>query len=249
MAQYMNNRQKTRHAGLSYAKRAARCAGHTYIKGKYICILLLSGCICAALSGCGEKAPETDAGWEVIQPDADSAASADAGNSAGDADTEGAGADVGTGTDVKPAAENANTEITIPAGLAGDEVSDEHITYVDEDSANITYSLSEDEQGDIVRQLSEEITDSIATILADKEYYPDIVSISPSGDYTEYTIALDGGNMNVYESMLVMSFFIVGDKYQIYNGVPAEDAVTVVRYVDSATGAVISEADSTSMEN
>lgn len=217
-----------------YSKqRMTRCAGNTYVKGKYMRILLLAGCIGAVLSGCGEKAPYEDTGWEIIQSDDDSTASD---THMGDiiADTESSAADV---------------EITIPAGLAGDEVSDDHIAYVDEDTANITYSLSENEQDSIVRQLAEEITESIAVILADKEYYPDIAAISPNADYTEFTIALKDGNMNVYESMLVMSFFIVGDKYQIYSGVPAGEAVTVVRYVDSATEAVISEADSTSMEN
>lgn len=142
-----------------------------------------------------------------------------------------------------------DTEITLPAGLAGDEVSDAQITNVDEDTGNITYSLSGNERSDIISQLAGEITESISVILDDKDHYPNITSITPNDDYTEFTITLADGNINVYESMLVMSFYIVGDKYQIYNGVNSEEAVTIVRYIDSATGAVISETDSTSMKN
>lgn len=54
--------------------------------------------------------------------------------------------------------------------------------------------------------------------------------------------------MNTYEAMLAMSFYIIGDKYQIYCGVPEQDAVTIVRYVDADTGDVINEADSSSMD-
>lgn len=142
-----------------------------------------------------------------------------------------------------------DADITLPAGLVGDEVSDEQISNVDEDTANVTYSLSGNERSSIISQLADEITESISVILGDKDHYPNITSITPNDDYTVFTITLADENMNIYESMLVMSFYIVGDKYQIYNGVNAEDAVTVVRYVDSATGAVISETDSTSMRN
>ena len=47
--------------------------------------------------------------------------------------------------------------------------------------------------------------------------------------------------------MLVMSFYTVGNRYQIYNGVPADEAVTTVIYINDSDGSVVSESDSTSM--
>lgn len=197
-------------------------------------LLLLICCIFAVLTGCAENTSESEN---------------DLGTAAHN-NTDSAATDTYQDFTL-PEAEiiYEDADITLPAGLAGDEVSDEQITNVDEDTANVTYSLSGNERSDIISQLSGEITESISVILGDKDHYPNIKSITPNDDYTEFTIAIADGNINVYESMLVMSFYIVGDKYQIYNGVSSEDAVTVVRYVDSATGAVISETDSTSMKS
>ena len=195
-------------------------------------IILFISCMCAVMSGCAKNLPENES-EAAAQYNTDSA----------DSNTY----QEFTPPEVEIIYEDA--DITLPAGLVGDEMSDEYITNIDEDTANVTYSLSGNERSDVINQLSEEITESISVILGDKDYYPNIISITPNDDYTEFTIALADSNINVYESMLVMSFYIVGDKYQIYNGVSAEDAVTVVRYVDSASGAVISETDSTAMKN
>lgn len=197
-------------------------------------IMLFISCMCTVLSGCAKSTSGNESDLETAaQYNADSANT----NSYQDF------------TLPEPEIIYDDADITLPAGLVGDEVSDELITNVDEDTANITYSLSGNERSDIINRLSGEITESISMILGDKDHYPNITSITPNDDYTEFTITLTDGNINVYESMLVMSFYIVGDKYQIYNGVSAEDAVTIVRYVDSATGTVISETDSTSMKN
>lgn len=200
----------------------------------YLNALFILGCVCAALSGCARNNVETEDSTGTLTQ-------SDAGSLHTDTSDE--------ITLSEPEVIYEDADITIPAGIAGNEVSDEQIINIDEDTASITYSLSGNERSDIIRQLSGEITESIGVILADKDHYPNITAITPNDDYTEFTIALTGGNINTYESMLVMSFYIVGNKYQIYNGVSAENAATVVRYVDSVTGSVISETDSSLMEN
>lgn len=113
---------------------------------------------------------------------------------------------------------------------------------------NVTYALTGKERTDIVNGISENIVNSINDILNNKDYYPDIISIMPNSDCTEFVITLKGSEMNVYESMLLMSFYTIGDKYQIYMGVPENEAKTTVKYINGATGEIISETDSTSME-
>lgn len=140
-----------------------------------------------------------------------------------------------------------DVQITIPAGLVGNEIPDSITARVEEGSSDVVYSLSGEERENIVNRIAGDIEESIAAILSDKDYYPDIESIKPGSDYTTFTIELTEGRMNTYEAMLAMSFYTAGDKYQIYNGIPVDEAVTVVRYVDAKTGDVISEADSTSM--
>jgi hypothetical protein len=140
-----------------------------------------------------------------------------------------------------------DSEITLPAGLAGTEVSEDNVVSVDDTTGDITYALTGSERTEIVNSLASEIDASISAILADKDYYPDIVSITPNSDYTVFTIELTGSTANIYESMLSMSFYTIGNKYQIYTGTDASKALTTVVYVDSSTGETIATGDSSSM--
>ena len=147
-----------------------------------------------------------------------------------------------------------DADITIPSGLVGSEITDimnqSSADYSGKDNGDgtITYSLSGADRKAIVNNISEEITSSIKDILDNHEYYPDITAITPSEDCTCFTIEVKNSEMNMYESMLTMSFYTAGNKYQIYNGVDALDAKTVVIYKDSDTGNIISQSDSSAMD-
>lgn len=146
----------------------------------------------------------------------------------------------------------SDADITIPSALVGDEISGlaaGQSSAVSEESLSntTTLSLTGEERTSIVNDISSEIATNIAAILEDKDHYPDITDITANKDFTEFTISLKDGTMNTYESMLVMSFYIVGDKYQLYFGVPASEVKTVVKYINAGTSEVISESDSTSM--
>lgn len=146
----------------------------------------------------------------------------------------------------------SDADITIPSALVGDEISKlavEEPSTTDEESLDnkTTLSLTGEERTSIVNDISSEITANITTILEDDDHYPNVSGITPNSDFTEFTISLRDGTMNTYESMLVMSFYMVGDKYQLYFGVPSSEVKTVVKYINDATGDVISESDSTSM--
>lgn len=170
-----------------------------------------------------------------------------------------------------------DADITIPAGLVGTELTasnqsevqeenetttstttdntsteissgpSDEVSYKENADGTITYSLSGDQRTSIVNELSADITQSIQTILDSDDYYPNIISIIPNEDGTCFTIALADGQMNTYEAMLVMSFYTVGDKYQLYKGVPADQVKTTVIYTNESTGEIISQSDSTSM--
>lgn len=144
-----------------------------------------------------------------------------------------------------------DANITIPSILIGDELSQIQTddTVVENDNGTVTYSLKGEEIDSILKQISENISGSIQDILDNDEYYPNITAITPSDNYATFTISLTDGQMNMYESMLVMSFYTIGNRYQIYNGIPAEEAVTTVIYINAEDDSVISKTDSTSVEN
>lgn len=140
-----------------------------------------------------------------------------------------------------------DTEITIPATLVGEELADIPVESTDEDN-NVTYHVDGETQSQLVSGLSSEIQTSIDTILADKEYYPNVSDITVNSDCTEFTIYLTTNQPNLYESTLMMSFYTVGDRYQIYNGIPAEDAKTTVIYINAESGEELARTDSTMVQ-
>lgn len=186
-----------------------------------ISIILITSSICAALAGCG-----TDTGNGMVHSKA---------------------LQQGSVSIIEEVTALPDAEIIIPAGLVGDEITDDSKAQAEDDSENVTFSLTGEERTQIVNEISKEVEDSIASILSDKETYPNIISITPNADCTESTISLNDGQMNTYESMLVLSFFTAGNKHQIYCGTPADEAKTIVKYVNSATGEIVSESDSTLM--
>lgn len=145
----------------------------------------------------------------------------------------------------------SDADITIPSILIGDEISQIQAdgTAADNGDGTVTYSLKGDEIDSILYQIEQNISDSIQDILDNDDYYPNITAITHDADCTSFTISLADGQMSIYESMLVMSFYTIGNRYQIYSGIPADQAVTTVIYINDADNAVISKTDSTSVEN
>lgn len=175
---------------------------------------------------------------------------------------------------IKEVSNLPDAKITIPATLAGDELadipvdnadgsqlnnktenqsssddteqSDESIHGTIDADNNITYQLDGDTRAKLINDMASEIQTSIDTVLSDKEYYPNISDITVNSDCTEFTIYLTTDEPNLYESTLMMSFYTVGDRYQIYNGVSAEDAKTTVIYINADSGAELARTDSAS---
>lgn len=150
----------------------------------------------------------------------------------------------------KQPAQQSDADITIPSILIGDEIAQTQadVAATDNGDGTVTYSLKGGEIDRILYQIADNLSDSIQDILNNDDYYPNVTAITHDAEYTTFTISLSDGQMNLYESMLVMSFYTIGNRYQIYSGVLPEDAVTTVIYVNAADQTVISRSDSTSVE-
>lgn len=112
----------------------------------------------------------------------------------------------------------------------------------------VTYHIDGDTRTELVNEITKELEESVSSVLADKYYYPDITDIQVNEDASEFTIFLSSDQPNLYESTLMLSFYTIGNKYQIYLGVPAEEAVTTVIYKNAETGEELARTDSTSMQ-
>lgn len=125
----------------------------------------------------------------------------------------------------------------VEAGAAAEEASDATLYHVDGET-----------RSRIVNETAAKIEGQIENVLDDKEMYPLVTGIEAKEDGTEFRIYMKEGEMNLYEMALQMSFFILGDKYQVYAGKPAEEAVTTVIYVDKKSGTEIYRTDSASIK-
>lgn len=161
---------------------------------------------------------------------------------------------------MKEVADLPDATISIPSTLVGDEAdlllpvtpdADASRETDETDSSQppmITYEMQGDTRTEVVNEITKELEESISSVLADKYYYPDITDITVNEDATEFTIFLNTDKPNLYESTLMLSFYTIGNKYQIYMGVPADEAVTTVVYKNAETGAELARTDSSSME-
>lgn len=159
--------------------------------------------------------------------------------------------------------------ITIPSTLVGDEAelllplspettpddsaeeSDSSLETEESDTGQapmVTYHIDGNTRTELINEITKELEESVSAVLADKYYYPDITDIQVNEDASEFTIFLSSDQPNLYESTLMLSFYTIGNKYQIYLGVPAEEAVTTVIYKNAETGEELARTDSTSMQ-
>ncbi len=129
--------------------------------------------------------------------------------------------------------------------------SEESASYQETDSSQapmVTYRIDGDTRTELVNEITKELEESVSSVLADKYYYLDITDIQVNEDASEFTIFLSSDQPNLYESTLMLSFYTIGNKYQIYLGVPAEEAVTTVIYKNAETGEELARTGSTSMQ-
>lgn len=137
---------------------------------------------------------------------------------------------------LEPVAETGNGYVA-EAGAAAEEAPAQTIYHVDGTT-----------RSKIVNETAVKIETLINTALQDKEMYPLVKNIEVEPDCTEFRIYMKQGEMNLYEMTLQMSFFILGDKYQLYEGKTVEEIITTVVYLETGSGKEIYRVDSATMK-
>ena len=110
------------------------------------------------------------------------------------------------------------------------------------------YHMTGEEQAGAAREIAEQIEDSINQVLADKDFYPDIVGISVNPECTEFNVTFSGRELSLYENTLRVSLCIVGDRFQLYQGKGEDELLTVVNYIDADSGEIFSTMNSREIE-
>ncbi len=137
-------------------------------------------------------------------------------------------------------------ELNVPDYLQGDET--ENFSVIEETDDAVTYELSGSERSEAAAQIGIQIEESINQVLSDKEHYPGITGVSVNENCTEFNVTFSGVSLSLYESTLPMSLYIIGNKFQLYQGTPEEELLTTVNYIDESTGEIFFTGTSLEMQ-
>lgn len=150
-----------------------------------------------------------------------------------------------------------SVEVTLPTSLVKDgeaeldeeakEAGVKEITKNEDGS--ITMKMTKEAHKELLGSIKESVDESNEEIIADKENYPSIESITYNDDLTEFTVSVDSASFNGLESFVAIAFYMEGNIYQALNAVPEDEINTTVNFVDKDSGEVINSADSSSMKD
>lgn len=150
-----------------------------------------------------------------------------------------------------------SVEVTLPASLAGesgntvltDEAKSHGVKDITENpDGSITMKMSKSAHKELLDSIKISINESINEMLANEENCPSFESITYNDDVTVFEVKVDSATYNSIQSFSALSFYVMGNLYQAFNGVPEAELKTVVNFADKDTGEVLNSGDSTSMK-
>lgn len=148
-----------------------------------------------------------------------------------------------------------NVTITIPADYVGEEATQADLDEVCEakgyksitlnEDGSATYVMTKEQHKEMMEETRTLINDSLNEMIG-SESYPNITAIEANDDYTEFVVTTKSVELDMAESFSVMGFYLYGGLYAIYNGVEVDNIS--VKFVNADTGNVISEANSSDLQ-
>ena len=148
-----------------------------------------------------------------------------------------------------------DVEFTLPADLVGETTQEEldvevaksgcKYAVLNEDGS-VTYVMTKKQHA----ALLEETRESFMTTLDEmpgSEGYPEMVSVEVNDKFTEYIVTTTNEELSFAESFSVLGFYMYSGLYSILEGSEIENIN--VKFVNEASGEVISESNSSDIES
>ena len=147
-----------------------------------------------------------------------------------------------------------SVELTIPADFMDGSTQEEldatakekgfkSITLHEDGSA--TYVMTKAQHKEMMDEMSISINDSLSEMIGSEDY-PNISEIVANDDFTKFTVTTSSTELSLTESFSVLSFYMYGGMYNIFNGTPVDNVQ--VDFVNADSGEIISSANSADME-
>ena len=146
--------------------------------------------------------------------------------------------------------------ITVPASYAGEDASQEtvdatvaekgYISGTYNEDGSVTYVMTKAKHAEIMQQMTDSINESLQEIVDDDETYPNIEGITANDDFTEFTVEFTADELSLTDGVAVWGFYMYGGLYGVFAGNQPDNIH--VSFVDADTGELITEANSSDME-
>lgn len=134
-------------------------------------------------------------------------------------------------------------EITVPADIAGEEITQEQCDQIREENGyksvklnsdgSVTYVMTKLQHEKMMDNLRSTIDQALDEMVASEDY-PNVVAIDVNKDYTKFTITTTSTEMTLMDSISILGFYLYGGMYNSYNGTPVDDVETI--WINEETG-------------
>lgn len=102
-----------------------------------------------------------------------------------------------------------------------------------------TYTMTQKQHKEFINDCYNEIQDNLTKMIA-SETYPNITKIETNENLTEFTITTKSTELDNQESFSVLSFYLYGELYNLFNGNTEEANNISVTFLNADTGTLIS---------
>lgn len=187
---------------------------------KTFCILLALA-LALSLCACGGAGTSASAGTGASSAAAPSAAAA-----SGAADSLAQDeAELSAIGDVEVVNGILTVSVTMPAEFVGDDTTQETLdrnageSYVSaklNEDGSVTYKLTKAQYHTMLDGMTAGMEEGLQSMIDDDTY--SISAIEHNGDYTQFDVTLDSGELGTYDSIMVIAFYAYGGLYGVFTG-------------------------------
>lgn len=109
-----------------------------------------------------------------------------------------------------------------------------------------TYVMTKNQHKKLLKEMSDTINEALQDMV-NSEDYQSITDIKVNDNFTDFTITTTHEELDLNESMVILSLYMYGGMYSIFEGKEVDNIH--VSYVNAETGNIISESNSKDLDN
>ena len=111
-------------------------------------------------------------------------------------------------------------------------------------NGSATYKMTKSQHKKMLKEMADSLNKSFDEMIGSEDY-PNFTEIKVNDNFTDFTIKTKSAELDLNESISVMTFYLCGGMYNIYSGDKVDNVH--VKFINDLTGEVISESNSSDM--